>query len=827
MRILKFGGSSLATPDRIGRVAEIVRAAAARGEVAVVVSALGGVTNALGEAAAAAKRRDEEVANLVARLEERHLETARAVADATEVTELEARTRRLLGQLLEFLQGIGLVGEASPRSLDRILACGELLSAPLVAAALRRAGLDATDVDARQLIVTNAVHGNARPEAEATRARIQKHFETTAGFSVITGFLGATPDGETTTLGRGGSDFTASIVANAVGASAVELWTDVSGVMSADPRLVTAARQLRRLRYDELMELSHFGAKVVHPPSVHPVRAAGIPLWIKNTFEPEHPGTLVTDELADEPTDGMSPEDRPVRGITSIRGMAMARLEGDGMVGVPGVAMRLFGALARHGVSVILITQASSEHSICFAVAPEDLEAARTAVQAEFEVDRRAGDIDELEVEDDVAVVAVVGAAMREHPGIAGRLFSILGERGINVRAIAQGSSELNISVVVKRDDEARAVQAIHHAFFEEEAPAASLFLAGVGGVGGALLEQLAQEHHIRLDGIGNSRKALVDPRGIEPSTALEQLRAQPEAGDAADPAERPANDLVNAALSSPSTVRVFVDCTAADDMAETYERLLAAGVTVVTANKIPLAGNLERYRALERLAKAGPGALLHEATVGAGLPVVGTLNDLVATGDELVRVEGVFSGTASFLCAELASGASFSDAVAHARNLGYTEPDPREDLAGEDAARKLLILARLAGADIERADLEVEPWIPTEPWAGMAPEEFARRLPELDEGFRSRLESTAENGTRLAYLSTWDRSQARVALAEIGPEHPCFDLLPGENLIAFHTRRYAKMPLVVRGPGAGREVTAAAVFADILRKLETQGNRA
>ncbi|MCP4200811.1 MAG: ACT domain-containing protein, partial [bacterium] len=494
---------------------------------------------------------------------------------------------------------------------------------------------------------------------------------------------------------------------------------------------------------------------------------------------------------------------------------------GDGMVGVPGVAMRLFGALARRGVSVILITQGSSEHSICFAVAPEDLGEAWQAVEVEFEIDRRAGDIDELKVEDDVAVVAVVGAAMCQRPGIAGRLFSILGERGVNVRAIAQGSSELNISLVVKSEDEARAVRAIHQAFFER--PTASLFVAGVGGVGGALIAQLAVRPGIeealpwclRLDGVADSKGALVDAKGIEPHVARERL--QEERGEGGS------SELIEAALASPSALRIFVDCTASDDMAEAYERLLKGGVTVVTANKKPLAGEMSQFRRLTGLGRAG---LYHEATVGAGLPVVRTLADLLATGDELIRVEGVLSGTASFLTGELARGETFSAAVISAGELGYTEPDPREDLSGEDVARKLLILLRLAGNEAERGDLEVEAWIPAEPWGTMASEEFSRRLAELDPEFEGRQERAAGDGSRLAYLASWDGSSGRVALSEIAPEHPCFDLAAGENLVAITTRRYAKMPLVLRGPGAGPGVTAAGVFADILRAVAERGTR-
>ena len=588
MRILKFGGSSLATGERIAAVAEIVRAARAGGPVAVVVSALGGVTNDLGAAAAEAAHGDGEIEGLIAPLADRHVDALRAVANPGEHDELEALVRSTMAKLGDLLRGLRLVGEVSPRSRDRILACGELLSAPIVAAALRRSGVDAAALDARELIVTDDAFGAARVEMEATTARLRESFAGAAGVPVVPGFTGASAAGDTTTLGRGGSDLTASILGVALAAEAVELWTDVDGVMSADPRLVPEAEPIGRMGYDELMELSHFGAKVVYPPSVHPVRAAGIPLWIKNTFRPQAPGTLVTEAPEAEDEAGS-----PVRGITSIDGVVMGRLEGDGMVGVPGVAMRLFGALARGGVSVILISQASSEHSICFAVAPEDLETARRVVDEEFRLDRRAGDIDELEVEDDVAIVAVVGAAMRKRPGIAGRLFSVLGDRGVNVRAIAQGSSELNISLVVKRPDKAAAVRAIHDAFFVGAPRTARLYLAGVGNVGGALLEQIAgcrrevEERtgwRLELRGVAGSRARLSDAEGTDPAVARDRLAAEPAGGDALE--------MIEEVLADRSAgARVFVDCTPSGAVGEAHERLLAAGVHVVTANKRPLAG--------------------------------------------------------------------------------------------------------------------------------------------------------------------------------------------------------------------------------------------
>jgi aspartokinase/homoserine dehydrogenase 1 len=815
MKVLKFGGSSVASGERIAGVAEIVGAARAGGPVAVVVSALGGVTNELGTVAQEAAHGEAEIEGLLAPLAERHLDALRQVADPGEHGVLEGLVASTMGRLGDLLRGLRLVGEVSPRSRDRILACGELLSAPIVAAALRRTGVEAKALDARELIVTDDGFGNARVAMEATGARLRKSF---AGgddtVRVVPGFVGATSDGRTTTLGRGGSDLTASIVGVALGAAAVELWTDVDGVMSADPRLVPEAKPIRRLRYDELMELSHFGAKVVYPPSVHPLRVREIPLWIRSTFEPEAPGTLVTEGGA-----AVSEADSPVRGITSIDHVVLGRLEGDGMVGVPGVAMRLFGALARSGVSVILISQASSEHSICFAVAPEDLEAARRAVDEEFRLDRRAGDIDELEVEDDVAIVAVVGAAMRERPGIAGRLFSVLGERGVNVRAIAQGSSELNISLVVKRPDRAPAVRAIHEVFFLGTGRAAQLYLAGAGNVGRALLGQIAacrQEverrtgWRLQLRGIARSTRWLADDEGIDPATAAERLAGEGSGQGAAAMIEQILADRTSA-------TRVFVDCTPSEPVCAAHPRLRSAGVDVVTANKRLLAGETSAYR---RLMGSGPGRLYYEATVGAGLPVIRTLADQLATGDELSRLEGVLSGTVSFLMSELSRGELFSRAVRRARELGTTETDPREDLSGEDVARKLLILARLAGATLERGDVEVEPLVAADPWMEMGLDEFWDRLPELDGELAGRVQSAAAAGNRLVYLASWDGQRARVALTPVAADHPCHDLGEAENLIAFHTRRYAKIPLVIRGRGGGPEVTAAGVLADVLRAL-------
>lgn len=840
MRILKFGGSSLATPDRVRAVCDIVAAAAEGGPVAVVVSAFGGVTDVLLDAATGAGRGEDGYREALAALGERHRRAAAELAAAGERPALDAEIARAVDDLGDLLHGARLVREASARTRDAVASYGERLSAAIVAAALRACGVAAAACDARRLIVTGPEFGAARVDFDASYDRVRAHFaalspsNTGAGaaplqpLQVVTGFLGATPEGETTTLGRGGSDYTASLLGAALGAEAVELWTDVDGVMSADPRLVPTAHSIPRLSYQELMELSHFGAKVVYPPSVHPTRAAGVPLWIKNTFNPGHSGTRVDAARAE------SAADRPLCGISSIHGVALLRLEGDGMVGVPGIAGRLFGALAREGISVILISQASSEHSICFAVEPAAVATAAAAIRREFALERAAGLVDELVVEGDMAVVAAVGSAMRERPGIAGRLFGVLGDHGVNVRAVAQGSSERNISLVVARGDEAAAVERIHEEFFFPGRRTVEIALAGAGRVGGALLAQLAARVpelererglRLRLTALAGRSASIVDPAGLDPATAVERLRAAAATATTgapagtAGPAPRVAA-LIDDLVAVRRPLRVFVDATASAEVAADYDRLLAAGVAVVTANKLRLAGPLEGYRSL---VAAGPGRLYFETTVGAGLPVVETLGGLRETGDSLLRIDGALSGTMSYLMDRLDRGEPLSAALARAHELGLTEPDPREDLGGRDVARKLLILARVAGFDLETDQVEVEPLVPADAglWAdGLDLAEFWRRLPAVDGDFARRRDEAAAAGRRLRYLASFADGRARVGLAAVGPDHPCFAIAGTDNLIAFHTERYRESPLAVRGPGAGPAVTAAGLFGDILRAV-------
>ncbi|TVR63628.1 MAG: bifunctional aspartate kinase/homoserine dehydrogenase I [Gemmatimonadales bacterium] len=837
LTILKFGGSSLADPERLRRVAALVTGRAESGPVVVVVSALGGVTNALTEAARVAAAGGPEWRERLGTLVQRHRETldalltdpgvgaaARLQVGATQVRE---RMDTLLDEELhDLLHGIFLVREASPRSMDAVLSVGERLSTELLSVALTLKGTAAAPVDARELLVSDDAFGNARVLEEASALRIRAHLgrmlgePTPAPVPVVTGFIAATARGETATLGRGGSDYTASVLGAVLNAACVEIWTDVDGVMSADPRLVPSAFSLPEVTYAELMELTHFGAKVVYAPTVHPARAAGIPLLIRNTFRPEFPGTRVVERTLTR-NGGL-----PVRGITSMRNTALFRLEGPGIAGVPGIARRLFGALAGEGISVILISQASSERSICFALAPDVVERARRAVHREFELERQVGIVDDLVVEDDCSILAVVGEAMRDTPNISGRLFGILGRYGINVRAIAQGSSELNISVAVDRTDEAAAVKAVHDAFFHPGTRPGHLFLAGVGGVGRALLEQLHGEwdrlrdrggFNLAIGGMARSRRVVVDPEGIHPSAWRQRLDEATE-----DPAalER----LVEAALASPRRPRVFVDLTASEAPTLRYEELLAAGVSVVAANKRGPAGTGDRLRTLRSAARRGAGLYL-ETTVGAGLPVLRTLDDLVATGDRVERIEGVLSGTLSYLVGRAMEGGAFSQWVREAHDAGFTEPDPRDDLGGMDVVRKLVILARTAGFDLEPDDVEVEPLLPDTSWFDLDEATFWDRLPELDPEMDARVDGARKADRKLAYVAEVSARGARVGLREVGPGEPVWGLAAGDNLVAFHTARYAPNPLVVQGPGAGPEVTAAGVFADILRAVaESEG---
>lgn len=809
--VAKFGGSSVATPERLQQVVELIALPGADKRRVVVVSALGGVTDQLLHATEAALARTRAYIDVLARLRHRHADALAALARPEEHEALQAHLDAHLHTLRELLDGVYLLRECTPRSRDAIVGTGERLSAPILAAALRASGQPAHALDATELIVTDATFGEAQVDFAATRTQVRQRLAGVAedAVAVVTGFIAATPLGVLTTLGRSGSDYTATILAGALDAEAVTIWTDVDGVLSADPRLVPEAFSLAELSYREAAELAYFGAKVLHPRTMRPLIEQQIPLVIKNTLNPKAAGTRVTVQGGEVTGE--------VRAVTAVRNVAVVMLEGTGMMGVPGMAARTFQALAEQGINVLVISQASSEQSICLAVRATEAEAAVAALERAFAAERAQRHIARIYAIRDCAVVSAVGEGMRHQPGLAGRMFAALGRCGVNVLAIAQGAAETNISAVIAEAELQAALDVIHDTFALRH-QRAHVFLLGTGGVAQALLQILSREAprllgergwHLKLVGAANTRHACWEPAGLPFSGVASRLAASEE---------EPAGALANFRESKRER-RILLDMTASDDVAATYPDWLAAGVHLVTPNKRANTKAQAFYEKLRATATAHRVQYRYETTVGAGLPVLTTLRDLRETGDRIHRIEGVVSGTLAFVCNALAAGQVFSEAVREARQRGFTEPDPREDLGGEDVARKLLILAREAGLTVERAEVQVESLIP-EALIGLPVADFLARLPEADAAWAARVAEAAAAGQRLQYLGRIADGRLTVSLQAVGPDSPFHALRGTDNLIAFTTDRYQPTPLVLRGPGAGPQVTAAGVLADLLAVL-------
>ncbi len=813
MKILKFGGSSLATPATIRDVGRILVAARRREPVIGVVSAFQGVTNQLLECARLAERADASYEEAFEQVAKRH-RSAVAKLIGRRPACVRVQVDALLTELRSTLHGIHLLRHCPPRALDMTASFGERLSALIVAAYLDRAH-DATFVDARDFLVTDDQFTHANVNFPATNRRTRAYFSRLFRRSprtvpIVTGFIGATADGQTTTIGRNGSDYSAAIVGAAVGASVIEIWTDVDGVLSADPRLVAAAFVVPQMTYEEAMELSYFGAKVLHSATIAPAVAKRIPILIKNTFNPDAPGTLISRKAVD---DG-----KLAKGITSVGDLALLTLRGPGMVGVPGVAGRVFGTLAAKNVNVVLISQASSEHTICFSVRSADTARAVAAIRQEFRFEFHAQSM-QVDVRSDQAILAVVGEGMKGRPGVAGKVFDSLGRQNINISAIAQGASERNISCVIDAAQQVRALNAIHQGFFETNQRLA-IAMIGVGNVGGAVLRQLEQQRPYLLSkgfdvtvvGLANSKRFLADPKGIDLKTWRDDLHAAPDRMEARTFARRiGAMALTNVAL---------VDCTVGPTIVDAYPAFIEANLHIVTPNKWANALPWRRYEALIGLLERRKRHFLFEANVGAGLPIVSTLRDLIASGDEIVRIEGILSGTLSYLFNTFDGTVPFSALVRDAHRMGFTEPDPREDLSGQDVARKLLILGRQIGLTLDLDDVKVDSLVPKPLSRGRYTSKFLTAFARYDVAMAERVKRAAARGNVLRYVGTLQRGKASAGLEEYPRSHPIAAAKGSDNVIAFSTKRYSRTPLVVQGPGAGADVTAMGVFSDILKLL-------
>jgi aspartokinase/homoserine dehydrogenase 1 len=825
MLVLKFGGTSLGSTEGLNNVINILKDKEHEGRVTVVVaSAFSGTTDSLIDLARRARAGDPTYLNVVQTMQKRHMDIAAYFLKGRDEDQAVSLIEKTFGELIRTLDGIAILQELSPRILDTVMSFGERLSASLLARILSGVGIPAAYLDTRTLIKTDDHHGDAHFLPQETFTAISSYFHALpkeqAPLQIATGFIGATLQGFTTTLGRGGSDLSATIFGAALEAEEVEIWTDVDGIMTADPRLVKNAFKIDTISYIEAMELSHFGAKVLYTPTIKPALEKGIPIRIRNTFNSSEGGTRIT-EKGEAST-------YPIRGISSMNEVSLIRVQGSGMVGVAGFSSRLFGALARKGISIILITQSSSEYSICFAILPEEVGPAEAAVKKEFERELVSGAIDEPITEQDLAIIAVVGSRMKSTSGISGKVFYALGRNGINVVAIAQGSSELNISAVISRQDEAKALNAVHEAFFLAGVRSVNLFLVGTGLIGGTLMDQiadhrevLAHEYKVRINlaGVANSRIMLFDPEGLDPKKAKAILKGAPLEGGV-QPFDLSVFIEKMQSLNLPNSA--FCDCTASDTVAAQYANILQSAIPIVTPNKRANSGSLAYYKKLISASKDRGVPYLYEVTVCAGLPVISTLRDLFLSGDKVRRIEAVLSGTLSFIFNNYDGSKPFSALVREAKAKGYTEPDPRDDLNAKDAARKALILAREWGMPLEFSEVAIEPLLPPACFEAPTVEAFFTELEKIDPIFEKRRAEAITEGKALRYVAIIEEDSARLSLRTEPTGSPFRSLIDADNMVVITTDRYATLPMVIKGPGAGAQVTAGGVLADIIRIART-----
>ena len=814
MKVLKFGGTSVADSKSISHVIEIIKKSNATKQV-VVVSALGGITNILIDMAEKASRGDSTFKNSLPILEERHLNPIQHFIPVTHQSEIISFLKTQLNNLEELLESLFTLQELTPKSLAKVSSYGEILSSKIIFQILKYANQDVVFKDARELLYTHEVNDREVINQTKSEQACKDFFnKETAEVILLPGFIATDENEEITNLGRGGSDYTAALIANYIDASILEIWTDVSGMYTAHPNLVSQALPIPFLSYNEAMELSHFGAKVIFPPTLQPLVEKEIPILIKNTFDAAAQGTKINKKGTSEGGNGTV-----VKGVSHIENVALINLEGSGMIGIPGFSKRLFECLSKKKINIIMITQASSEHSICIGLRSEDAKDAKKAIDTEFEFEISLSRVEPALVEMNMTNIAVVGDNMKKHQGISGKLFSSLGSNNINIRAIAQGASERNISIIIDERNTQKALNSIHECFFETQTKELNLFITGVGNVGGKLLEQINQQQaylleHLRLKvrviALANSRKMLLSDVPLDLENWRELLDQSKQTSDR--------ESFFNHIKSLNLRNSIFVDNTANEEIAGEYNRYLEHNIGVVTCNKIACASSLSNYKELKRTARKFGTPFLFETNVGAGLPVIDTLNNLIASVDVIHKIQAILSGSLNFIFNNFTSSTTFASIVQAAQKEGYTEPDPKIDLSGVDVARKILILARESGFEEELASIDNKSFLPQEVLDTKNNEAFFKALEKHESHFQTLLAKASEKNCRLKYVAQLENGKASVGLQEIDPSHDFYNLEGSDNIILFYTNRYKNQPLIVKGAGAGAEVTAGGIFGDIIR---------
>ncbi len=811
MLVLKFGGTSVGTVDSIKSLLPLLEAYLERHQLVVVVSAMSGVTNQFVGAIEAAEKGDTKYRDTLEELEVKHIEASRELIASENQSAINVNIKQILTGVEKVLEGIFALKESTPNAIHQVTSAGEALSSLIIGEYFKQSIPDTFLIDPRQIITCSENQKPADVLMEISREKAKKVLPELPKLSLCPGFIAADEKGKLITLGRGGSDYTAALLANFFDAEKLEIWSDVDGLMTADPRLVPNAHLIETLSFEEALELSHFGAKVLYPPSIQPAMAKDISIQIRNTFNQENGGTEIIRGYRDE---------FMVRGISSVKNISMLNLKGASMVGIPYFSYRLFQTLSEQKINIILITQASSEHTICVAIETKDQARAVKAINKTFAYEIESKKLDPVEVENGLAIIALVGSNMKNQVGISGQLFNTLGKNGISAIAIAQGSSERNISVVINQKDLTKSINSLHETFFEDEIKRVNLFMIGVGNVGKALLNQikqqqkfLLQEHLLDLQiiGVANSKKMAFLPEG-EP-IELNNWEKKLTEGEPF---------TIEGFIDKMSELNlrnsVFLDVTASHEIAESYAEILRRSISIVTPNKIAATSsqsNFQKLKAFERKYKA---QYLFETNVCAGLPVISTLRDLIKSGDRIHKIEAVLSGTLNFLFNNYDGTTTFSSIVKRAKDEGYSEPDPRLDLSGEDVRRKILILARESGYELEMDDIQGESFVPQSCMDANDVEGFFKELEKSEEHFQNLQEEAKKNGTKIRYVASFENGLAKTQLKYVNSNHPFYHLEGSDNIVLFFTDRYSVQPLVVKGAGAGAEVTASGIFADIMK---------